>query len=360
MPTPRYPGSSNLFIPEATGQVIGYINKPGRFKIWDYAQKVKSTRNGGDGKPVCLFTTIDPDEPVRVVTDQEFAWEDGEDAPEGADQDFNFTLTEVRMFRRAYPYRMGEQAADTANLFKPMPLKRQMAVSKAMTNKTARVWSLLDNSSNWGSHTADANVLNGGRGKWSQASSTEGSPFYLAIKRSLTAAVQSINLATNSVVQPEQLRLVLAPPLAMDAANSGEITDYLKGGVFAKMQQEGRERGKNQQYGSPDYYAGVEVVIEDASRVTERALASTGAPATANRNYIKNGTSACLLSRDGGLEGVEGSPNFSTLQVYFYKYELAIEEWFDAPNKVHRGRVLDQFKEVLASTRSGYLITNCR
>jgi hypothetical protein len=360
MTTPRFPSSTNLFVPEATGQVVGYINKPGRFMLWDYAQRVKSSRTGGDGKPVCLFTTIDPDEPVRVVTDQEFAWEDGEDAPEGANQEFNFILTEVRMFRRAYPYRLGEQANDTANLFKPMPLKRTMATSKAMTNKTARVWTLLDNAANWGANTADANVLNGGRGKWSQASATEGSPFYLAIKRSLLAGVQAINLATNSVVQPEDLKLVISPPLAMAAANSGEITDYLKGGTFAKMQQEGKERGKNNQYGFPDYYGGVEVVVEDACRVSERANTSVGTAATTNRNYIKDGTKACLMSRDGGLEGVEGSPNFSTLQVYYYKWELAVEEWFDAPNKVHRGRVIDQFKEVLASSRSGFLITNCQ
>src|SRR5581483_9547667 len=193
MTTPRFPSASNLFIPEATGQVIGYLRKPGRFKLFDYAQLVKSTSTDRKGWPVCLFTTIDPDAPVRVVTDQEYAWEDGDDAPEGAGMMLNFTTTEVRMFRRAYPYRLGEQTVDTADFFKPLNVYRQVALSKAMVNKTARVWSLLDNASNWGANTADANVLNGGRGKWTTASSTEGSPFYLAIQRSLTAAMQQIN-----------------------------------------------------------------------------------------------------------------------------------------------------------------------
>ena len=217
---------------------------------------------------------------------------------------------------------------------------------------------MLDNPSNWGNNTADANMLNGGRGKWTTASATEGSPFYLAIKRSITAAVQSINLATNSVVQPEDLVLVLSPILAMNAANSGEITDYLKGSPFAKMQQEGKERGKNQQYGFPDYYGGVSVVIEDGSRDTNRPNAS-GTVSTTSRNYIKGSTNAVLMSRIGGLDGVEGAPTFSTLQIYYYKYELAVEEQRNSWQKRVDGRVIDQFKEVLTSSRSGYNITAC-
>ncbi len=101
------------------------------------------------------------------------------------------------------------------------------------------------------------------------------------------------------------------------------------------------------------------MVIEDAGRVSERPNVA-GTAATANRNYIKSGSSACLMSRQGGLDGVEGAPAFSTLQVYYWKYEMAVEERRDEWNKRHDGRVLDQFKEVLAAPRSGFLITNCK
>ncbi len=358
MVTPRYVSATNGFIPGATGQVIGFLRTPGKFKLLEYAQLVKSTRKGGDGWPVCLFTTIDPDAPTRLVTDQEFAFEDGDDAPEGAGMMVNFVTTEVRMFRRAYPYRIGEQAASVTDLFPVLPVYRQIALMEAMTNKTARVWSLLDNPVNWGSNTADANVLNGGKGKWSQASATEGSPFYLAIKRSLTNAILQINLATNSVVQPEDLRLVISPILAEACGNSGEMTDYLKSSPFAKAAQEGKEDGRNGRWGMPATYQGVDIIVEDASRVSERPNA-LGTAATGNRGYIKGSSNAVLLSRQGGLDGVEGAPTFSTLQIYYYKYEMAVEERFDEWNKRHDGRVLDQFKEVLAANRAGYCITNC-
>src|SRR5438132_317515 len=155
MPTPRFPSATNLFMPEATRQVIGFLREPGKFKLLEYAQMVKSTGTDKAGKPVCFFCTIDPDAPIRVVTDQEFAFEDGEDAPEGTVMP-NFTTTEVRMFRRAYNYRAGDQMVDTAELFQPLPLFRQIALMIAMTNKTARIWSLLENASNWGANTADA------------------------------------------------------------------------------------------------------------------------------------------------------------------------------------------------------------
>ena len=358
MPTPRFPGATNLFMPAATRQVIGFLLEPGRFKLWDYVQKVGSSGTDKAGKPVCFFTTIDPDAPVRVVADADYSWEDGEDAPEGTVMP-NFTTTEVRMFRRAYPYRAGEQMVDTAELFQPLPLFRQIALMHAMINKTARVWSLLDTAANWGANTADANTLNGGRGKWDTSSATEGSPNYMAINRSVTAAVKAVNLATNSVVQPQDMRLVISPDLAEAGGNSGEIRDYLKGSVYAKAVQEGKEKGRNQQYGFPDMVAGVEVVVEDASRVSERPNVA-GTAATANRGYIKNGTSACLMSRQGGLEGVEGAPTFSTVQVYYWKYEMAVEEQHDVWNKRHDGRVLDLYKEVLAASRAGYLITNCK
>ncbi len=358
MPTPAFPSATNLFSAQATGQVISYLRTPGKFKLMDYAQIVKSTRTGGDGWPVCLFTVIDPDAPVRVVTDQEYAFEDGDDAPEGAGLLANFNTVEVRMFRRAYPYRIGEQAASAADFFQPLTLYRQIALMLAMTNKTARVWTLLDTASNWGSHTADANVLNGGRGKWSQASATEGSPFYLAIQRSIVSALLAINLDTNSTVQPEDLKLVISPILAEAAANSGEMRDYLKGSPFSKAVQEGKENGRNSRWGLPSCYCGVDIVVEDAGRVTDRPNMA-GTTATTGRNYIKDPNKACLISRIGGLDGMEGSPNFSTLQIYYYKYELTVEERMDSWNKRHDGRVIDQFREVLTSSRSGYLITNC-
>ena len=128
---------------------------------------------------------LDPDAPIRVVTDQEYAWDDGDDPPEGQGQMINFVWQEVRMFRRAYSYRLGEQAVDTAAI-PLMSINREVAMNVAMINKNGAGMTLLDTAANWPSiSTSDANVINGGRGKWSTASATEGSPNYLAIKRSI-------------------------------------------------------------------------------------------------------------------------------------------------------------------------------
>jgi len=359
MPTPRYPSATNLFIPQATGEVVGFIRKPGAFKLMDYVQLVRGTRTDATGWPVVLYVVLDPDAPARRVTDQEYAWEDSDVAPEGAGLMANFTYQEVRMFRRAYPYRLGEQIVETAQAFKVLPVYRSIAIQLAMTNKTARVCSLIDTVANWGTFTSDNNVLNGGKGKWNTATATPADPNYLAIKRAITQAALNVNLNTNSVVQLEDMRLVISPQLAYDGGNSAEITDYLKGSVYSKMVADGIERGANSMYGMPDTYAGIRIIVEDASYVTERPNAA-GTAATSNRAFIKDPTKAVLLSRKGGLDGVEGSPSYSTLQIYYYKYEMAVEEQHDTWNKLHNGRVVDQFKEVLAAPRAGWLITNCR
>src|SRR6516162_9335554 len=107
MVAPRFPSASNFFVPEPTGQLIAFIRNSGSYKWMDYCQVVRATREDARGHPIVLYGVLDPDAPIRVVTDQEYAWEDGDDAPEGAGMLINFIWTEVRMFRRAYPYRIG-------------------------------------------------------------------------------------------------------------------------------------------------------------------------------------------------------------------------------------------------------------
>lgn len=360
MATPRFVSATNYFVPSATGQVVGFIRKPGSYKLMDYVQLVSSKREDSRGHPICLYGVLDPDAPIRVVTDQEYAWEDGDDSPEGAGMLINFKWEEVRMFRRAYPYRLGEQAVDTSEI-PLMAIHRDVAMNVAMINKTRRVWTLLDAASNWPTYAkADADSLNGGKGKWTTASATEGSPHYLAIKRSINSALLKVNQNTNGIVRPEDMRLVVSPILAADMGQSAEITDYLKSSPFAKMVADGIERGGNSMYGCPDYYAGVKIVVEDAMIDTSRPNGTGAEDTESTRGYIKDPSTAVLLSRKGGLDGVEGSPSFSTVQVYYYKYELAVEERHDTWNKRHDGRVVDQFKEVLTAARAGFRIANCR
>lgn len=373
MATPRFASPSNVFIPAATGQVIGYIREPGKFKLLDYCQMVKSKSQDEAGKPICVYCILDPDAPARVgpvsgptVTnptiqgnygpgvDSQWRWAPGDDAPRG-NIAWNFVFQTVEMHRRAFPYEYDAQTADTADL--PIEeIYEQAALQIAMTVKTDRVIRMLETSGNWpASAVADANTLNGGRGKWNLASSDENSPNFNAIRLSVQQAAVDVVKATNASVQPEDLRMIISPNAALKMGSTGEIYSFVKSSQFAKERQEGRNQ-LNEQYGMPRIYAGLEWIVEDAVAVLEYPNAA-GTPATTTRNWVKSDSSAIMVSRKGGLNGVYGAPTFSTVQLFYYKYEMAVEGGYDDRNKKHWGRIVDQYAEVLAATRAGKLIT---
>jgi len=372
--TPRFFSPTNSFIPSATGQVIGYIRTAKQFKLLDYVQLVKSTSMDDGGKPICAYAILDPDAPARTgprsgptVTnpdlqgtnmpsaDVRWRWAPGDDAPTG-NIISNFKWQTVEMIRRAYPYEYDEQTKQSADL--PVGnIYRQIATSVAMTIKTDRVIQMLQNSANWpAANVADANTLNGGRGKWSDGTSDQNSPNFGAIRMGVAQAAANVVQFTNGAVRPEDLRVIISPNAALRLGTTGEIYAFVKSSQFSEDRQEGRNQ-LNEQYLMPRYYAGVEWVVEDTPIVLEDAN-SSGTVATTNRQWIKNDSTAIMVSRKGGLDGVYGAPSFSTVQLFYYRYELAVEEQYDQWNKKHKGRVIDQYAEVLAASRAGYLIQN--
>jgi hypothetical protein len=374
MATPRYPGPTNVFVPAATAQVVGYINTD-NWRIRDYTQWFGSTDSatgGGVDKPIAGYWILDPDEPVRVGPniamtanpdpqgvsggiDNEDLWFPATDRPP-ANVALNFKFITVQMSRRNYGYQLDEQTIDAADL-PIMEFYRRTALSKAMRKKVYRVIKTLENTSNWpASNVADANVLNLGAGKWGGASADEQSPNAYAIRKSVLAAVVQIVLQTNNVVTPNQIKAVISPNAAYSMANTGEIYGYLKSSPFSKERAEGRNDLQDT-YGMPRFYAGVEWIIEDAVAVAEERNAA-GTAATTNRIFIKNDTTAVLVARPGSVDGAPGAPSFSTMQVWYYKYEMAVEEMHDVWNKQQKGAVVDQYAEVLAANRAGFLITN--
>ncbi len=374
--TPRFFGPTGSFLIEATGQMIGFVREPGRFKLLDYVQVVKSEEENKKGKPVAAYAILDPDAAVRTgprtgptVTgappdiqglggpsvDAKWRWQDGEDRPK-AQIKSNFKWQVVEMERRNYGYEYGEQTVDSADL-PIMNIERMNATSVAMTVKTDRVIQMLQTAANWpAANVADANVLNGGRGKWNEASSDEQSGAFAAIRLAVARATINIVQATNTAVRPEDLRIIISPNAAYQVGSTGEIYNYVKSSQFSQARQEGKNQ-LNEQYLMPKYYAGVEWIIEDSTIVTDEMNAA-GTPATIGRSFIKNDTTAIMVSRKGGLDGVYGSESFSTVQLFYYRYEMAVEEKHDSWNKKHLGAVVDQYAEVLAASRAGFLIQN--
>jgi len=355
--------SGSSVLPEATGQVIEYIRKPNEFAINTYAQYVETPLPQG------MYAYVDPDQPVRIVNEAEFAWEDGDARPTGNANLLSYQWIPFRTYRRDYPWTLGNQAIESTKDFSKMDPAVQEAgqvASQAMTNRTNRVITMLQTAGNWGNNTADANTLNGGRGPWSMASSDPTSPNYLAIKRSIDAMMLIINLSTNARVKRSKCMLILSPGAARVMGETSEIYDYVKYGASGGLKvQEGDDRDYDEDWGLPAKIYGLKVCVEDSpicntypvldatTHAIQPASISTGA-----RSYVKNDTTAIIVTRIGGIEGAYGSPSFSTVQIYFYGAPMQVEQFPDKKNRRTEGHVSETFFEVVAAPASGGLITN--
>ena len=354
MPTPAFLSQYNGFIAPATEQAIAYVMEPGRFKLTQYVQFIKAE------KPIVRWAFLDPDEPARVVSDADYAWPDGQMRPEPKGNMGNFLWTDARTTRRNYGYTIGQEALDNAD-WNARAFFNSIQLSKAMINKTNRIITMLQTTANWGGNYASADTLSGlgaGNGKWTTASSDPSAPQYLAIRKSIMKALTNITLATNGAVQPADLKLIVSPNLAQQMSSTSEINNYLKSSPSAIQVLNGQILNPNVAWGLPPDLYGIPVVVEDTVIVNSPPNASgTLAVAGTDRNFVKNDTTAILVSRVGGVRGNYGAPSFSTVQCFFFKYELAIEAELDAYNKLHRLNVVEQFHEVIPAPQSGFLIT---
>ncbi len=354
MATPRYLSPTNPFVPEASGQAIAYVRDKKRFKLNQYVQLIKVE------KPIVLYALLDPDLPVRVPNVDYFRWAPGTYRPQMWNNTGSFQWVTVEVNRYSIGYTTDYQALDVAEGWNPKAFFNASIITQAMSLMTQRFVTLMTTSTNWPStNTADANTLNGGAGTWATASDVPGSPHFLAIKKTIDAATRAITLATNGMVQKSEMKLVLGPDLANAMSETAEIHHYLARQERSINVLKGTEPDVTIDYGLPNPLYGLEVVVEDSPIVTEMPNITSTA-ATTNRTFIYPATVANIVTRVGGVDGNYGSPSATTLQRYFYKYDMAIEA-FDRPrHKLFETYVVDQFAEVLAASRAGFLITNAQ
>ncbi len=244
----------------------------------------------------------------------------GKTAITGNANQLSFEWINFRTQRRSYPWTLGDQTIEIHKSLSKIDWTQQNSgsvASQAMTNRTNRVVTLLQDPTQWGNNTADCNTINGGYGNWRNASSDPSSPNYLAIKRSLGNACKLIRLLTNGMVKRKHLKLVLSLGLAEIMADTSEIYDYVKFGPYAQGAQRGEDRDMDEDGGLPPKLYGIEICIEDSPLVNvyPNASGTAASTLTGQRTFVKNDTTALLVSRVGEIEGSYGAKSFSTVQI---------------------------------------------
>ena len=356
MANSRYLAPNITHLPIATGTIVGYVRDPKEFALNDYVQLVETKSVNG------MYYTVDHDHPARMLKRSEFVWQPGADAPQGNTNLGTFVMTDFVCEQLAFPFTVSEIAVEQAKEFAgwdPLTYEAKSMAQQAMTLRTNDVWSSngtlnLDNSANWpAANTGSAATLSGvGGGTWANSTSNT-----QVIKKSLLGAARVINQITNGVVKPSDLVCVISPTDAISIAASAEVVDFVKQQAGAQKLLTDTWGNPNEMWGLPEQLYGIRFRVENTAYVTTLPVDGGFSATAGTRAYAKADGNAVLLARPGGIAAPFGARSFCTVQIYFHKYDLAVEAMYEPWHKLHRGRVIDYRAIITPALSSGYDIT---
>jgi len=332
------PGQGNTYVPtfsEATGLVqVEYSRNPASFALNSYSKLIPVAQDTG------YYLTIDEEESARVVSQSDWVWQDGNDAPEGIQQDHEFT--QFRTIRHSPTFIIGQKAAQNAD-FEVVAAHARMAASKCMRIRAHRAATVLTTSGNWPTGTTDT-ATNVGGGKWSAATDSNN-----YIQKSFNGTVEAILANTNEAVTAKDMVCIMSDVTAHVITESSEYRTYFQGSPFAANFVRGA--GEFDEFLLLSTFFGVGgIVVDPTSRVTNRK----GGTKARSRIYDDD---VVFVTRPGAQLGTEGVPDFSTLSIFAYE-DMTVETEDDTWNRRVRGRVVDDCSINLTAPLSGYLLTD--
>lgn len=346
-PGQYYPGGSNTFIPswEATGLIVKFTREPSRFRINWYVKDIKVPKDQG------YYLTLNGDDPYRVVSVNDYLWEDSADAPGGRQERQAFGFMPYRTARYCFPFSLGQRSVEQAE-WPILAEHAAMQAAKAMTVRTILNTALATTSANWTGQwgTNFGNSL----GAWTTSSETD-----LFIQRTLNAALIAVEQASGGIVTDEDaLQLTINPTLARGISVSPEYRNYIKGSPDA-LSALTDQRNPNRKYGLAPYLYGLRLVVENAIQVTTPKPGNVPTQPSTSRSYIWPTAQAVISSKPEGISGVEGeqSLDFSTFAFRFSE-QMTTEQKSDSDNRRNIGRVVENYTVTLQAPQCGYLINS--
>ena len=367
LPAERYvaavPGAYGGYVKshEASNELVSNFSRdPSKFALNKYITLVPAKKMTG------YWLEMTVEEAGRIVGDDSGRndWPDGAPRPSLSHND-NREESEYKDFRcrrKEYGAAIGNLTSSQAS-YDLIVQQGKLLMQKAMTARTKKVLDLLTNSANYlTGHSGAVASITGNTGTW--AASTRARQ---DIQRSINHAARKIELATLGVVEKSDLVLVLNPVAASNISESDEIHGMLAGSPDAKPYIE-QANWRNRNWGIPDYLAGVETVVENAVEVT------TNKGVTTSKSYVMPDAKAALVARPGKLEGVEGSPSFSSVSLFAFGHtgeaynsnvnsegdaadgtDLSVFTYQDVPNERELVSVVDNLDVKMTAPLSAYL-----
>lgn len=357
--TLRAMGPYNGTLPLPTKVIQAFLRDPSRMAFLRYTQYIPA--------PGVEFSymRVDPDEAVRLVDLNASAWGYDDYAPTGNGFTPRAEMLTGRIGRNAFPYTIGDQTVKSWQNggVNPQELIDKMRMQHAMLHRAVRVVTALQNAV-WGSaNSGTPQSLLGTAAPvyFDQSSGQEmiggaPNPNYQIIKKTLQRIKRRINLSTNGMLTGDELIWVIPPVLAEALSTAGEIYEALKQSQYAGQLMNPTLRDWN----LPPTYAGFTIVVEDTPRclINMNSDGTTVADVTvsAQKDYILSSSSSTsyIVSRPGGLDGLYGGTNYSTVQIYTLNGEAQVKAFPIPLHELTQGRISIEDAIVIPALISGF------
>lgn len=360
--TLRAMGPTSSMLPEATGMLVQYMIDPKSMPYLRYTQLIPAP------DVVFSYWRMDPDDPSRLASINEFGWAYGDYRPTGKGFQPRGEMIPATMKRWDFPYSLDNTTARTFQKgtgLDPRSYFDTLRAGHAQLHRAQRVVTELQNTT-WGANTATPAAILGAAGAYFDASSGTQflpsglpDPNFQVIKRTFLAVKRAIHLATNGALNGSELLMVLPPKVAIAIATSGEMVNYLKGSPFAKDLTDPNIVN----WDLPPTYGGFTLVVEDTPRCFIKQNADgtiADVSVSAQKDYILNTDTAYVVSRPGGLMGIPGGGrSYSTVQVWHYNGEARVEAYAEPKHDLVEGHVVMEDKVLVPAIASGFAITDC-
>lgn len=374
----RAMGPRNAALPQATGQVVGFLHDP---SLWPYMNYVQLVPLPEECNGVYRYPIIEPDAPVQLVYPKTFGWGWDDKRPSGETFKPRVRWDSGQTSRYSFGWTLGERTQRAwlnSTKIDPKTIYDRMRLNQAMLLRASEAVDTVRGASFAAYNTSSLNTLLGTPAPavyFDKSSGTEllpsgnPNPNFQIIKQAQNIIMRRIDLQCNGAVTGEEFVMVIGPLVAQAIAKSGEIVNYLK-------QQEGAKEDlmkRNKKWGVPDAYNGWTIVVEDTPRVFFQTLAdgtTFASPTTATsitgsgssvaynqRDYIWNDDTIVFCSRAGGLDGNYGFASFSTFQMFHYNGLAKVTAQTDQWNEILEGAIDLEHQFKAPALMSGFKLT---
>lgn len=288
------------------------------------------------------YWRFDAPEGYRIENDDEDNYAPGRGGGRPKEIEMEAQVADYEAKLRALSSSISEVAQANADF----AIKNRVArflTTQLQIRKAKRLFDLLTDGTSLTTF-ADTTALTGGANPWDAATTANSS-----IKKTINAAVRTIELNTFNSVDASNLWMVFNPVMAGQVATQLEVIDHVKQSVSGERMLLGESPFSNAtRYGLPATLFGINVMIASTAIVT--GPKDIGSPATGGTDYLMGDAEVLFINAEP-----PSLDSLSTATAFTFE-PFTMQDHHIAPEHINNIQVLNNYDLKITSSASGVFL----